>query len=307
MLVTGGNHDHGLIAGWIDARLQSEPSGFLGLSEPVEPEQAGPLAMRIGELVAPGAAAARLPGRLAARRRLRHPRPLPRPALDDADVRAARRRRDGALGRPPARARRPARRLRGRARAALRVPAPAHAALRPRGGQRRGGRVGARLGRARGGGARAATPSAPQRSARATSARSPLLNALGLGPVDRDLSGSALRRGGLHGMREVLRRLGVTAPHVLFGHTHRSGPWPQDDPAEWAHAGGLAAGQHRLVGLPAALPLRRAERLAVLARHGGRDRRRRPAAAHPPAGRPRPRGARARARALSRATPRPRA
>ena len=39
-----GNHDHGLVAGWIDARLQSEPSGFLGLSEPVEPAEAGPLA-----------------------------------------------------------------------------------------------------------------------------------------------------------------------------------------------------------------------------------------------------------------------
>jgi hypothetical protein len=60
-----------------------------------------------------------------------------------------------------------------------------------------------------------------------------LINALGLGPVDRDLSGSALRRGGLRGMREVLRRLEVTAPYVLFGHTHRAGPWPQDDPAEW--------------------------------------------------------------------------
>ena len=49
------------------------------------------------------------------------------------------------------------------------------------------------------------------------------LNALGLGPIDRELSGAALRRGGLHGIREVLRRLGIRAPHVLFGHTHRSG------------------------------------------------------------------------------------
>jgi hypothetical protein len=65
-----------------------------------------------------------------------------------------------------------------------------------------------------------------------------VLNALGLGPVDRDLSAGALRRGGLHGMREVLRRLGVTAPYVLFGHTHRSGPWPQDDRAEWSTPAG---------------------------------------------------------------------
>ena len=64
------------------------------------------------------------------------------------------------------------------------------------------------------------------------------LNALGLGPLDRDLSGAALRRGGLRGMREVLRRLGLGAPHVIFGHTHRSGPWPRDDLAEWATTGG---------------------------------------------------------------------
>jgi hypothetical protein len=40
-------------------------------------------------------------------------------------------------------------------------------------------------------------------------------------------------------MAEALRRLEVDAPHVLFGHSHRSGPWPSDDLAEWTtHAGG---------------------------------------------------------------------
>ncbi len=59
------------------------------------------------------------------------------------------------------------------------------------------------------------------------------LNRAGLGPIDRDLSGAGLRRGGLHGIGEVLRRLDVRAEHVLFGHTHRSGPWPGDDRSEW--------------------------------------------------------------------------
>jgi hypothetical protein len=31
----------------------------------------------------------------------------------------------------------------------------------------------------------------------------------------------------------VVRRLGIDAEHVLFGHTHRSGPWPGDEAAEW--------------------------------------------------------------------------
>jgi hypothetical protein len=59
------------------------------------------------------------------------------------------------------------------------------------------------------------------------------LNKIGVGPLSRDLSGPALRRGLLNGMREALGRLGVEAPHVIFGHTHRTGPLPGDDPAEW--------------------------------------------------------------------------
>ena len=65
-----------------------------------------------------------------------------------------------------------------------------------------------------------------------------MINRVGLGPIDRDLSGQALRRGGLGGMREVLRRLGVEAPWVLWGHSHRSGPWARDDLAEWRLPGG---------------------------------------------------------------------
>ncbi|MBW3630510.1 MAG: hypothetical protein KY464_14595, partial [Gemmatimonadetes bacterium] len=30
LILVPGNHDHGLVAGWIDGRLQTEPSGFLG-------------------------------------------------------------------------------------------------------------------------------------------------------------------------------------------------------------------------------------------------------------------------------------
>jgi hypothetical protein len=64
------------------------------------------------------------------------------------------------------------------------------------------------------------------------------LNAAGLGPFERDVSPQALRRAGLRGIGEVLRRLSVSAPYVLFGHTHRSGPWPTDDESEWTTAAG---------------------------------------------------------------------
>jgi hypothetical protein len=64
------------------------------------------------------------------------------------------------------------------------------------------------------------------------------VNAIGLGPVDRDLSGPGLRRGGLRGMREAARRLDIDAPWVVWGHSHRSGPWPNDDESEWRTAAG---------------------------------------------------------------------
>ena len=56
-----------------------------------------------------------------------------------------------------------------------------------------------------------------------------LLNAAGLGPLSADLSGAELRRAALRGMCEALRRLGIEAPHVVFGHTHRSGPHERDE------------------------------------------------------------------------------
>jgi predicted phosphodiesterase len=64
------------------------------------------------------------------------------------------------------------------------------------------------------------------------------LNQIGLGPLRSELSGVALRRAGLEAMAEVLRRLDVHADHVIFGHTHRSGPWPGDDESEWITPGG---------------------------------------------------------------------
>jgi hypothetical protein len=60
-----------------------------------------------------------------------------------------------------------------------------------------------------------------------------VVNRAGLGPVRSDLSGAALRTGMLRAMNEVVTRLGVEAPHVLFGHSHRAGPYEGDDRAEW--------------------------------------------------------------------------
>ena len=59
------------------------------------------------------------------------------------------------------------------------------------------------------------------------------LNRAGLGPLKADISGPELRRAGLLALATTLRRLGVRAPHVVFGHTHRAGRLPGDDGGEW--------------------------------------------------------------------------
>jgi hypothetical protein len=64
------------------------------------------------------------------------------------------------------------------------------------------------------------------------------VNRAGLGPVHADVSAAGMRRGALHGIGEALRRLRVGAPHAIFGHSHRTGMLPGDDPAEWRTAAG---------------------------------------------------------------------
>jgi hypothetical protein len=64
-----------------------------------------------------------------------------------------------------------------------------------------------------------------------------LLNRVKIGPFGTDVSGPELRRASLRASHEMLARLGVTAPHVIFGHTHRAGPALGDDRSEWARDG----------------------------------------------------------------------
>lgn len=63
------------------------------------------------------------------------------------------------------------------------------------------------------------------------------LNRLGFGPFDPEISGPALRRAGLRAMGEVVERLGIDAEHVIFGHTHRTGPLDGDE--GWVTSGGV--------------------------------------------------------------------
>jgi len=68
------------------------------------------------------------------------------------------------------------------------------------------------------------------------------VNRAGLGPVRADVSGTELGRAGVQALGEVVERLGIGAHgarHVLFGHTHRAGPRAADADAEWTTATGV--------------------------------------------------------------------
>ena len=64
------------------------------------------------------------------------------------------------------------------------------------------------------------------------------LNRLGLGPFHATLTGEELRRSGLLAMARVAEVLAPGAGDVIFGHTHRAGPLPGDEPAEWTTLSG---------------------------------------------------------------------
>ncbi len=53
-----------------------------------------------------------------------------------------------------------------------------------------------------------------------------------------DLSGEELLRSGLEAMREVLSLLGIEPAHAIFGHTHRPGPLAGDPRELWRLPGG---------------------------------------------------------------------
>ncbi|MBJ7330906.1 MAG: metallophosphoesterase family protein [Solirubrobacteraceae bacterium] len=59
------------------------------------------------------------------------------------------------------------------------------------------------------------------------------VNRAGLGPVRADVRGPALRRAVLEAIGEAVLRLRLDTAHVVFGHSHRAGPLPDDDQAEW--------------------------------------------------------------------------
>jgi UDP-2,3-diacylglucosamine pyrophosphatase LpxH len=55
------------------------------------------------------------------------------------------------------------------------------------------------------------------------------LNRAGMGPFEAKITGARLRESGLEAMRDLIRALEIDANEIVFGHTHRPGPLPQDN------------------------------------------------------------------------------
>jgi hypothetical protein len=59
-----------------------------------------------------------------------------------------------------------------------------------------------------------------------------------MSPLMAGVLGTQMRRASIPALARVVHRLGVDADWVVFGHVHRCGPLPVDQPASWAGPGG---------------------------------------------------------------------
>jgi hypothetical protein len=232
VLVLPGNHDHHLAHAWLESR-RLEDADPLGLEQRV-PVESGPLAKLIAgmgqariELAYPGAWLR--PGVYATHGHYldRH---LTVPTFERLAVAAVERVLGGQseVSEEPGSA--------GDAGSAKvedyeRVQAPLYAFLfalaqaGSAGGRLAGANPSARVWQALGGGyGRAAKRRGWLLGTVALPGAVGVANRLGLGPVRSDLSPGAITLGGLAAIGEVVRRLGIDADHVIFGHTHRRGP-----------------------------------------------------------------------------------
>jgi hypothetical protein len=257
LVLVAGNHDHALIDPWLTLRAELPDAAPLELEQLLEPEETSPIVRRLAEWAAPAQTRFAYPGLwlrddVYAMHGHYLDCHLTVPTIERLSV--------GVMGR-----------LIGRAAETFdsvgdyeAVTAPMytwrHAVARDartgsalngiatvnawraldgggtkRGGTKRGGTT--REGGARGhASARGAALLARLRAA-ALARGFPLavgaLNRAGLGPLRSEVSLGELRGAGLRAMGEVAERLSLADSHVVFGHTHRTGPLPGDDVREW--------------------------------------------------------------------------
>lgn len=248
IVLLAGNHDHALVAGWMQRRAEQEDPPPLGLEQRLTPEQASSMAQRLAEWAAPARVEVAYPGlwvrndvyavhghyldahitvptmeRIAVglMGRMLHRPERSLGCVDDYEAVTA-----------PIYAWIGAVAAQGATRSALNGSATVRMWKLLHDGSGRDGQAVAEM-------RRGLLSTGLGHGLRAGALRRgfPLvvaaLDRAGLGPLKPDISGPELRQAGLRAMGEVAARLGLGESHVVFGHTHRAGPLPGDDPGEW--------------------------------------------------------------------------
>ncbi len=250
LVIVAGNHDHALVEPWLARRGEEDEVPALGVEQLLDAAQASPALARIADWASPARLRVAYPGLWV--------RPdvyathghyldchLTVPTLERLSVGAMSR----LLGRPPSTfdsvgdyeamgapvfAWRDAVARDAHTGAALNGMATVTAWHALGGGATRRGRG---RGRVRGRGA-----TVRWLRSRAIAGAFPLavaaLNRAGVGPLRAEISATELRSAGLRAMGEVAARLGLGEAYVVFGHTHRAGPFPGDLEEEWRGRGG---------------------------------------------------------------------
>lgn len=233
VVIVPGNHDHHLVSPWLARRARDGPPPTLGLESRVEVESGDALA-QLARWLAPASVRATYPGVW-----LRHDVYATHGQYADLHltIPTLERLAAGVMGRIIGLTPRGPYGVEEYEAALVPIYAWIHALA-----QRIAPELGGQLHAGSARGWRALTGPDRRFRQRAMAAGFPavvfVLNRAGIGPLHADLSGAALRRAGLRGFEESLRRIGVDAPYVVFGHTHRAGPLTGDDPTEWRTAVG---------------------------------------------------------------------
>jgi hypothetical protein len=256
VVVLAGNHDHALVEPWLERRRELADPGLLGLEQRFTAAAASPMMSALAEWAAPARLSAAYPGLW-----LRPDVYATHGHYLDCHITVPTMERLG-IGAVARMQRRPEHALRSvddyeAVTAPVFAWIDAMAQQAPSGATLNGSST-VRAWRALGGDS-SHRPTSRREALRnrAIAGAFPLaiaaLNRTGLGTFRADISGPELRRAGLRAMGEVATRLGLEGgeggrqagelslaneAHVVFGHTHRCGPLPHDNQAEWRSATG---------------------------------------------------------------------
>jgi hypothetical protein len=230
VLIAAGNHDHAIVAGWLDWRGRRDDPGPLQLEQRVAPHHASWIAKRVAGWLAPATAEVVYPGvwlrddvyamhghYLDAHTQV--------PTLERIGV--------GVMGRLIGPVPDTATPDDYEARLAP-IYAWNHASAQRTSAGRRAPGTGAAVKVWK-----ALQSGGSKRSLRRMVRVAPFrlavmgVNRAGLGPVRGEIHPAALRRAGLKAIAEAAGRLRLAPEHLIFGHTHRAGMLDGDDPSEW--------------------------------------------------------------------------